>query len=189
MQLGRMFLPNCIFSFFESEVSSLRKYLHAYIKFIDKTNYWIGRFVSILLIPMVGITVYEVFGRYVIARPTIWAWDLNIYLFAGVILLGGGYTFLEGGHISVDVFSIHFSSRRKAIVDIITSFFFFFGLAIIIWYGFDLAWESWVRGETIPTRWAPPLWLHRVLIPIGAILIMLQGIAKVIRDFFVLFDQ
>jgi len=52
------------------------------INIIDKINEWVGKAVCLLLIPLVLITAYEVVMRYVVQRPTIWSWDLNIQIFA-----------------------------------------------------------------------------------------------------------
>ena len=66
--------------------------MNTVIRVIDKTNEWVGKAVSFLLIPLVLITAYEVVMRYIVERPTIWSWDLNIQIFAAIIMLGGGYT-------------------------------------------------------------------------------------------------
>lgn len=162
------------------------KIIKAYIHLADNINKWTGNIFAFLLFPITFITVYEVFCRYVIKHPTIWAWDLNIQLFAAVIMLGGGYTLLEGGHISVDVFSSGFNPRVKASVDLFTSFFFFLGMIVIIKYGWEIAWNSFLRREAMATVWAPPLYPFRMLIPLGALLLLLQGLAKFFRDLFVL---
>ncbi len=68
-----------------------------FIRTVDKMNGWIGKAVSLLLIPLVLITAFEVVMRYIVKRPTIWSWDLNIQIFAAIIMLGGDILFYKKG--------------------------------------------------------------------------------------------
>jgi TRAP-type mannitol/chloroaromatic compound transport system permease small subunit len=153
-----------------------------WVRFADTVNKWIGRTISFLLLPITFITSFEVFMRYVVRSPTIWAWDLNIQLSATVILLGGGYTLMENGHVAVDILVINMSPKRRALLDLITSPFFFFGFVILLWYGWEVGWTSFQAREAMPTVWAPPYYPIKLLIPIGALLMLIQGVAKFIRD-------
>ena len=112
------------------------------IRIIDKTNEWVGKAVSFLLIPLVLITAYEVVMRYIVQRPTIWSWDLNIQIFAAIIMLGGGYTLLNKSHVVVDVLVVNMDARKRAILDLITSFFFFMGMIVLLAGGWEMAWLS-----------------------------------------------
>lgn len=149
---------------------------------VDKINGWLGKMVSYLLLAITFITFFEVVMRYVLKRPTIWAWDLNIQLFAALAMLGGGYTLLEKGHVQIDVLVTSLSPRKRAWIDILTAPFFFFGFFVLMWAGWDVGWASFVGRETMPTVWAPPYYIIKLLIPIGALLLLLQGIAKFIHD-------
>ena len=60
-----------------------------FVRLVDGISEWAGKLASLLLIPSVLITCFEVFMRYVVAMPTIWAWDLNIQIFAAIVMLGG----------------------------------------------------------------------------------------------------
>ncbi|MBU1208351.1 MAG: TRAP transporter small permease subunit [Pseudomonadota bacterium] len=153
-----------------------------WVRFADKLNNWIGRTISYLLLPITFITSFEVFMRYVVKQPTIWAWDLNIQLSAAVILLGGGYTLMENGHVAVDILVMNMSPKRRALLDLITSPFFFLGFCILLWYGWEIGWASFQAREAMPTIWAPPYYPIKLLIPIGAFLLLIQGVAKFIRD-------
>ena len=77
---------------------------------------WAGKLASLLLIPLVFITCFEVFMRYVVAMPTIWAWDLNIQIFAAIVMLGGAEALRKGAHIVVDVVVDKAKPRTRAIL-------------------------------------------------------------------------
>ena len=157
------------------------------IRSIDKLNGWIGMIVCLLMAPLVLITTFEVFMRYIAKRPTIWAWDLNIQVFAILIMLGGGYTLLEKKHVMVDVFVLRMAPRTRAILDITTSVFLFLGVIVLMIGGWEIAWASFKAKEAMPTIWAPPYYYMKMTIPIGAFLVFLQGISDLLKNLMVVF--
>jgi len=149
---------------------------------IDKVNAWMGRIVSFMIPIVIGITVYEVVMRYVFNSPTIWVHETSDHLFAFSFLLGGAYTFSQGGHVKVDVFYNHFSERNKAILDICTSFFFFLFVGLLLWKGGEMAWESVRLLERSQTPWGPYVFQVYLAVPTAAFLLFLQGLAFLMRD-------
>jgi len=161
--------------------------MQSIIRVIDKANIMAGHVASALMVPLVLITAYEVLMRYVIQRPTIWAWDLNIQIFAAVNLLGGGYTLLTKGHVSVDVFVFALSPKKRAVLDLLTSAFFFFGVTVLLVGGWEIAWMSVKAKESMPTIWAPPYYTMKLLIPIGAFFVLIQGISEFLKNLLIVF--
>lgn len=156
--------------------------MQTFIRMVDKTNEWVGKTVSFLMIPLVLITVFEVVMRYIVKRPTIWAWDLNIQVFAAIVMLGGGYTLLQKGHVVVDVFVLTMNPRKRALLDLFTSFFFFAGILVLLIGGWEMAWMSLKVGETMPTIWAPPYYVMKLMVPVGAFFVLLQGISEFMKN-------
>jgi TRAP-type mannitol/chloroaromatic compound transport system permease small subunit len=83
----------------------------------------------------------------------------------------------------VDVVYKRFSPKVRAAMDLISALFFFLFGAAMLWKGFEFAWSSLVTGETYGQLWNPIIYPFKMMIPLGAFLILLQGIAKFIRDF------
>jgi len=162
------------------------KMLSMYISIVNKLNTFIGKLSSLLPILLVFFTVYEVIMRYVFNKPTIWAWDLNAQIYAALVLLTGGYTMLERGHISVDFLVQNLSKKKRVLLDIITAVIVLFALIIIIIYGWEVAWDSFKKKEPMSTLWAPPLYTVKLMIPIGAFLIFNQRIVLLIQDLYFL---
>ncbi len=160
-----------------------------YIKMVDTLNEWVGKIFCWLLVPLVCITALEVFMRYVMQRPTIWAWDVNIQIFAALTFLGGGYALLEKSHVTVDVFTIKMSPRMQAVVHLITSSIFFFGVVILIIKGWEMFMMSWKVGERMPTIWAPPYYWMKLLVPLGSFLLLLQGSSEFLKNLYILFAR
>ncbi|MGC9325785.1 MAG: TRAP transporter small permease subunit [Desulfomonilia bacterium] len=143
---------------------------------------WIGRIFCWLLIPLVCITAWEVFMRYVMQKPTIWAWDLNIMIFGAITFLGGGYALLTKGHVTVDVFTMSMAPKKRALLDIITSVVFFFGISTLMIKGYQMFLMSWKVKEKFPTIWAPPYYPMKFLVPLGCFLLLLQGVSELLKN-------
>lgn len=155
----------------------------SFCRVIDVVNEWTGRLVSLLFLPLVLLVVIEVVLRYFFNRPTAWAWPIIIYLGALLATLGAGYTLIYGGHVKVDIVTARFSSRTRAIIDLVTSSVFFLGLMVLVWKGTDEAvYSVQIREHYTVYRWWPILYPLRIGVAIGFLLLLFQGVAKLIRD-------
>jgi TRAP-type mannitol/chloroaromatic compound transport system permease small subunit len=150
---------------------------------IDILNERVGYVVSFLLLPMTLISVIEVILRYVFNRPTIWAWDVNMMLLGALTVMAGGYALLKEGHVAMDAFVSRMSIRVSAVTALITSLLLFFGIGILVWQSGLAAWDSFLMREEVNSVWKPPLYPLKMLWPIGALLVLLQGVAGFIRNF------
>ncbi|MBI5967453.1 MAG: TRAP transporter small permease subunit [Deltaproteobacteria bacterium] len=156
--------------------------MKSFCRSIDFLNEWVGKISGWLIIPLTLLVIYDVTLRYVFNRPTVWAWDINIQLLGALVVLGGGYTLLHGGHIGVDVLVVQLSSRRRAMVDLITSLFFFFSIGVLLWKAVGEASFSVQIRELYTSVFAPPIYPFKILMVVGILLLLLQGMVKFIRD-------
>jgi len=133
---------------------------------------------------MAGVIGYEVAVRYGFDSPTIWGTQLAQMIFGTYVVLGGAYALRYRVHVNMDAIYARLSPRKKATIDVVTSMAFFFAIGFLLWQGGILAWEAVMKWETsVVTPWRQPIWPVKLMIPIGALLILLQGLAKFIRDF------
>lgn len=153
------------------------------LRAIDGLSDWSGKVFSFLVGAIMFIIAYEVVARYVFNSPTVWASESVTYFCGIYAVMGGAYTLRLRGHANVDIVYAHLSPRMKAIVDLATFPFFFLFFGVLLWTGADYSWESLMTTETTGTAWNPPIYPVRIMIPIAALLILLQGFAKFIRDF------
>lgn len=149
---------------------------------IDTFSRWTGRIVSYFVPVMMLILLYEVVLRYVFNEPTRFAHESTLYLFGSYFMLLGGYALYSRAHISMDLLYGRWSPRTKAIVDVFTSLLLFFFIGTLFWVGGNYAWGSFMRFEHSGTAWHPIIWPFKMMIPVGALLILLAGAAKFIRD-------
>ena len=149
---------------------------------IDKINRWIGKAVSYFVLLVMGITLLEVFLRYGFNRPTMWVHETSQQIFAIAFLLGSAYTLQEGGHVRVDIFYRKLSKKGKAIIELVSSIFYFLFIGVLLWQGGGMAYESVMMLEKTQTPWEPYVFHVILALPIAAFLMLLQGIADFIRN-------
>jgi TRAP-type mannitol/chloroaromatic compound transport system permease small subunit len=94
----------------------------------------------------------------------------------------GAYVYAVDGHVNVDIFHGRLSPRKKAVVDLITAPFFFFFVFIMFWFGGKFALNAWGFKETLSSAWGPPIYPVKTVIPVAAGLLLLQGLARFIRN-------
>lgn len=160
------------------------KILTRFLDIIDNINERIGTSASFLLPGLMLVMTYDVVRRYLVGSAIVWGLETDGFLLLAVIFLGGGYAFLHRAHVNVTIIYDRFSPRVQAAVDLFTHLIFFAVCIVLVWLGSEVTRESLIEGTTTPSQWAPPIWPSQILIPIGAVLIGLQGLAKWIRDWF-----
>ncbi|NIP72315.1 MAG: TRAP transporter small permease subunit, partial [Gammaproteobacteria bacterium] len=94
----------------------------------------------------------------------------------------GAYALREDAHVRVDVVYLLFPDRAKAITNVITSFFFFLFAGALLWTGITFAKDSTAVWEVSFTEWAIQYWPVKWTIALGALLLLLQGFAILVRD-------
>lgn len=156
---------------------------------IDALNDRLGRILSLGILLIFGLLVVEVVRRYIFNSPTVWGNELTQMIFGAYVVLAGGHLLWCGGHVNVDILYSRFSPRTRAWVDVITSCVFFAFCLMLLYYGGSLALESLSRWEHSQSPWNPPLYPVKLTIPLGALLLLLQGMAKLVRDIQVLMGK
>jgi TRAP-type mannitol/chloroaromatic compound transport system permease small subunit len=156
--------------------------LDSALKTLDNIGLFIGKIASFLIYAVMIIIVYELISRWLFNQPTEWVHEASTMLYGVFFILGGGYTLIKGEHVRMDVFYSRFTREGKAIADIATFFLFICYIAIIIWFGGKTAWHSFMIKEHTQTVWGPPIYPSKIILVIGAVLILIAGITKFIRD-------
>ncbi len=156
----------------------LTKFCAMIDKIVDRT----GNVVCWLIVPLSFLVAYDVALRYILNSPTVWAWDVNVQFLGTMVAIGGAYTYLRDGHVGVDVITTLLSRRKRIVVELITSVFFFLGSGVLLWTGFQQAALSVKTLEISETYFAPPLYPLKIAIAFGFLLLFLAGISKFFRN-------
>jgi TRAP-type mannitol/chloroaromatic compound transport system permease small subunit len=164
------------------ETGNMRTALRRFARGCDAISEWSGTIMSYLLILVVAIMFFETISRYFFNAPTRWAHESCQILFAIYALSMGAHALLHGTHVRMDLIYSHLSDRGKAIMDIITVPMFYFWTVLLFIYGSKFALDSMSYWERSTSVWAPPIWEVKLMIPIAALLYILQGTAILIRN-------
>lgn len=153
-----------------------------WLDWIDTVNGYVGEFVCYWSIIAVFVYYYEVIARYFFNSPTNWAHEGMFLMFGMQYMLAAGYTLREGGHVYVDIIYNRFPDRIKTLVDILTSVFFFIFAIAILFTGWTFFKDSVQIWEVSFTEWAIAYWPIKLAIPLGALLLTLQGFTRLFKD-------
>jgi TRAP-type mannitol/chloroaromatic compound transport system permease small subunit len=158
--------------------------MNALIRFIERITGSVGILASFALVPLVLATCYEVFARYVMGTPTIWAYEVGYFLTGTHFLLGMAFTLKSNEHIRIDIFSGHFSQRTRAVIDLLG---YAVTLPLTIWVSYALfvhLAQGYLRNERSgQSAMNMPVWPFRVVFFVAFTLLALQILAEVIKAF------
>ncbi len=154
------------------------------LTYVDAISSWSGKFMACLIFYLIGALIWEVVVRYVFQSPTNWAHESSQLIFAVYGILGGSYALLHRAHVNCELLYVRFSIRVRAILDLITSPLFFIFCIVLLMETLGFGLTSLKQLEHSTTPFNPPLYPFKLMLPLAAFLIILQGLAKFIRDFY-----
>jgi TRAP-type mannitol/chloroaromatic compound transport system permease small subunit len=150
---------------------------------IDRISEWSGKAFAWLILVLTLVVSIEVFKRYILNAPTAWIFDLDNFLYGTLFMMCGAYTLSQDGHVRGDFLYSSMKPRTQAALDLALYFLFFLpGIAALMYAGYDYAGISWRIGEhSNVTANGPPVYHFKSIIPIAGALVMLQGVAEIVR--------
>ncbi len=145
---------------------------------IDKAIKYLAYLTAFILIILVLLVVYDATARYLFSTGSIALQELEWHLFDVIILFGIAYTLKEGAHVRVDIFYAHYSAKRKALINIISSLFFILPFSfLIIYISIDFVHMSFLQNETSSNPGGLEYrYLVKALLPLGFVFLVLQAI-------------
>jgi TRAP-type mannitol/chloroaromatic compound transport system permease small subunit len=150
---------------------------------IDAISEWSGRIFSWFVVAIISLSLFEVFTRRFLGKPTIWTHEIISYLFCGAVLLTIGYTMKHKAHANVDILYEKLSPKTQAIWDLIAYALFLVIFAIVILYeGTRFAAISWSMMERTPSAFNFYIFPAKTMLPIGFFLVALQMISDIVKN-------
>ncbi|CAH0230299.1 hypothetical protein ROS9278_02634 [Roseomonas sp. CECT 9278] len=150
---------------------------------IDRLSAFVGKAFAWCIILLTGVVVYEVTMRYVFRAPTSWAYDVSYMLYGTLFMMAGAYALSRNGHVRGDFLYRGFRPANQARLDLLLYVLFFFpAIFAFMISGWDFAYISFRQNEHSAFSPAGPvIWPFKFLIPVTGVLLLLQGVAEVIR--------
>ncbi len=153
------------------------------LHFIDSLSAGTGKAFAWCILILTLSTCYEVFVRYVLNAPTLWAFDMSVQMYGALFMMTGAYALSQDAHVRGDVIYRLLPVKVQASIDL-TLYIIFLGpgATALIFYGFLFAEDSWFYKEV---SWSSPsriqIYFFKTLIPIAGVLVFLQGFAEAVR--------
>jgi len=156
--------------------------LLSFSRAIDALNTSIGKIVGWFILAAVIVSTVNAIVRKLFNQSSN-AWlEAQWYMFGAVFMLCAAYTLLKNEHIRIDIVSNTLSKRARDRIDVIGHLFFLFPLCIIMMlYGFPFFYRSFAIGETSANAGGLIQWPAKILIPLGFVLLFVQGISELIK--------
>ena len=150
---------------------------------IDRLSAWAGKAAAWCIVALTAVVCYDVVARYVFNAPTQWGFDAAYMLYATLFMMAGAYTLSRNGHVRGDVLHRFLSPRTQAALDLgLYLLFFVPGILALAWFGIGFAQESWAMAERSQTSASNiPLYPLKMIIPVAGALLLLQGLAEILR--------
>ncbi len=154
-----------------------------FIYTIEGLSLWVGRAFGWCIMLLTLSVSYEVFVRYVLNSPTVWAFDVMVQMYGALFLMAGPYALAQDSHVRGDVLYRLLPVEWQARIDFVLYILFFFpGMMALFWFGAEIAADSWRYKEV---SWNSPariqIYFFKTLIPVAGFLLMLQGLAEIMR--------
>ena len=150
---------------------------------LDRLAVFVGRVTMMLIALLTCVMLYEVFVRYVLEAPTLWANELSLWIAGFVFLCAGLYAMQQRSHIRIFLlYDVCPRWLQRTFDTISTSLIVLFALALI-YGGYGEALDKLHRWETFGTAFDPPIPATlKPAILIVVALVAIQAIINLVSD-------
>ena len=119
----------------------------------ESLSVWVGRAFGWCILVLTFSVSYEVFVRYALNSPTVWAFDMMIQMYGALFLMAGPYALAQDTHVRGDVLYRLFPVRWQARIDFVLYLVFFFpGILALFWYGWEIALIAGATKKSVGIR-------------------------------------
>lgn len=164
------------------------RFLESYIRTIDALTERTGQAVSWLALLLVLVVVYDVFTRYVMSSSSVAVQELEWHIFSLLFLLSASYTLKHNKHVRVDIFYVRLTEKQRALVNIIGGLLFLIPFTVLVVFAsWPFVSNSFSILESSPDPGGLPYrFFLKGAIPLGFLLLFLQGTAEILRSVLVI---
>lgn len=156
--------------------------LLAFSRAVDRLNTGFGNVADWATLLASLISAGNAIMRYGVSYSSN-AWlEAQWYLFAAIVLLGASYTLKRNEHVRVDILYGVLAPRARLWIDVLGMLVFLLpAMGLLAWMSWPFFVESWIHDETSQNAGGLLRWPLKLLLPIGFLLIFLQGLSELIK--------
>ncbi|MBT3176325.1 MAG: TRAP transporter small permease subunit [Desulfobacula sp.] len=155
----------------------------------DKINEWIGSFIVTSAVFLFILVIFSnVIMRYVFNTSFVFMAELEWHVFAFIFLMGTGFTLLHDGHVRVDIFYSMMDRKKQALINLLGVIFLLIPSCYVV-LRTSIPWVivAYKVGEvSIDPGGIPARFLLKATLPIGYLLMLIQGLSLFIKSAFTL---
>jgi TRAP-type mannitol/chloroaromatic compound transport system permease small subunit len=157
--------------------------MEQWIRVSDIFSKSVGHAFSWCVLVLAASTCYEVFMRYVLNQPTVWAFDMSYMLYGTLFMMSGAYALSRGSHVRGDFIYRKWKPVTQAKLDLVLFFIFYFpGVLAMVFTGYRYGMQSFRILETsINSPAGVPVWPLKLVIFVAGVTLLIAGIAEVLR--------
>jgi TRAP-type mannitol/chloroaromatic compound transport system permease small subunit len=157
---------------------STQSLLHA----ADRLSTWAGKTFAWLIVALMLVVCAEVFKRYALNAPTAWIYDVNNMMYGTLFMMCGAYALCQDAHVRGDFLYGSMKPRTQASLDLVLYIIFFLpGVVALTWSGWSYFTDSLAMNEQTFNATPLPVYPFKFMIPVAGTVVLLQGIAEIIR--------
>ncbi|MBJ7309632.1 TRAP transporter small permease subunit [Rugamonas sp. CCM 8940] len=149
---------------------------------IDTLNEKIAAMVGWALLAAVIICTVNALVRYTFNASSNGWLEIQWYLFAAMFMLASSHTLKRDEHVRIDVVAGRFSKRTQVWIDLFGFLLFLMPISLVIlYYGVPFALLSIRSAEMSSNAGGLIVWPAKLLVPLGFLLMLLQGVSEIIK--------
>lgn len=150
---------------------------------VDRLNFSFSRVAMWMPAAIVAVIFYEVFMRYVLFKPTLWANELSLWIGGAIYVTSGLYAMQQRSHIRIFILYDLAPLWLRRVFDVLSALCVCIFVVAVIWGGFGEAAAKYWRWETFGTAFDPPIpATNKPLILVTLVVLALQAVSNLIRD-------
>ncbi len=152
------------------------------VKNLLETLSRLGASIASVLFVLAGVMLtYEVIARYFFIRPTRWAAELSQMCLIWGSLLAMAWLLAKRQHIQVDAVVNLLPARIGRWLDVFVMLIVAVFASVVMWYGFEIFLDSFVRGRTTGSLLNIPIWIVELAVPVGFAMLLLQSVIEIFK--------
>ena len=151
---------------------------------VDRIALFIGRVTTIMIISMTLVMLYEVFLRYAVEAPTLWANELTLWLAGFVFLCSGLYAMQQRCHIRIFLLYDVCPRWLQRVFDCLSAFLIALFAFFMVFGSYNQVFvNKFYKWEMFGTAFDPPIPATiQPMILIVVVLIAIQAVVNVVSD-------
>jgi len=158
--------------------------MNTFLVSIERLSTLVGKVFAWLIVVLTVHICWEVGARYVLNRPSAWAFDMQMMYYGILFMMAGAYTLAKRGHVRGDILYGFLPPRVQAAIDLVLYVAFFIpGVVALVWAGWYYAGESIaIREHSSLMADGPPIYPFKAFIPIAGFFLLVQGLAEIVHS-------